>query len=67
LAWAGHGLTTAKHRGQREPASTRARSWIKTNAPGEKQGLLQRLGRVERDQGHAAELAGWMVAPSGGA
>jgi hypothetical protein len=28
LAWDGHRLTTAKHRGQREPASTRSRSWI---------------------------------------
>jgi hypothetical protein len=33
LAWAGHALTTAKHHGQRETASTRSRSRLETSAP----------------------------------
>lgn len=44
LAWADHDPATAKHPGQREPASNRSRSWIKTSTPWEDQGFCLRLG-----------------------
>jgi hypothetical protein len=42
LAWAGHALTTAKHRGQRETASTWSRSCLETSAPGRSGGSATR-------------------------
>jgi hypothetical protein len=47
VAWAGHKLTTAEHRGQRETTSTRSRSWIETSAPRRpSEGFCNRLLKV---------------------
>jgi len=38
VAWAGHALTTARHRSQRETTSTRSRSCLETSALGTTKG-----------------------------
>src|SRR5215213_6307997 len=47
LAWAGHEPTTAEHRGRREPASLRSRSWVETSAPREARVVSATVSVVE--------------------